>query len=44
MAGDDQTLGTGQRIDRLEGGQHLGQAGDDLDGLAPLPGVLGWAN
>src|SRR2546430_12307989 len=34
MAGDDQLLGARERVDRLEGREHLGEARDDLDGLA----------
>src|SRR5438093_8549046 len=36
VAGDDQLLGARERVDRLEGGEHLGQARDDLHGLARL--------
>src|SRR5438132_9423679 len=36
VARDDQPLGAGERVDRLEGREHLGQARDDLDGLARL--------
>src|SRR5438132_14334566 len=36
VTGDDQPLGTGQRLDRLEGREHLGEVGEDLDRLALL--------
>jgi hypothetical protein len=36
VAGDDQPLGAGQRLDRLEGREHLGEVGEDLDRLALL--------
>src|SRR5919198_1021391 len=36
VARDDQPRGAGESVDRLEGREHLGQARDDLDGLARL--------
>ena len=36
VTGDDQPLGAGQCLDRLEGREHLGEVGEDLDRLALL--------